>query len=468
MGTDPPSSGGDLAYGEHVDLDALRGRVVGPTLMPGDDGFRDELLGQNLYLVHTPQLVVGATSAQDVQAAVRYAAEHGLRVSVLATGHGIHATITDGMVITTRRLDEVSVDLTTRTASIGGGVRASRLIEAASEHGLAPVTGSSGTVGLTGLVLGGGPGPLARSYGYASDYVLGFTVVTSDGQIVLTNVDENPDLFWALRGGKAGFGIVVETRLRLVELGTIFGGSVAFAEADMDSVLRGWIDWTHDAPSDVTTSVAITRSPSSDRVAEGVRGRTLLLMRFAYPGDIRDGRRHAAPLLALAPQLFGHFDTMPASDIGAIHADPVDPGYSWVDGTFLQSIDANFATTLLERAGADRRSPFLKVEIRQLGGATTIDVPEGSSAGGRSSRFALNLIGTPDPALFTHRLPVAANELLDSIRPHVARENNINWWFGKRSEDFKKSWSPAAYQRLDRLRSQWDPSGVFQAGPLAP
>ncbi|MGM0931088.1 MAG: FAD-binding oxidoreductase [Actinomycetota bacterium] len=450
------------ARGTPMTVDELRATVSGPVFQRADRGFTEELLGQNLYVQHRPELVVGAFSTSDVQAAVMYAAQHQLHVSVLATGHEAQEAITAGLVITLNRMDTITIDETARTATVGGGARAGEVAKAAARFGLAPIAGSATTVGLTGLVLGGGLGPLARSHGYSSDYVNQFTVVVPTGEVLTVNKNENPELFWALRGGKGGFGVVIATQIRLVELATFYGGSVAFAEGDIEKVLRGWVEWTHTAPEEVTTSVAIMRFPPIPEIPEFMRGKTFLMLRFAYAGPAAKGQHLAAPLLALADPAFGELGELPAEKLGTIHEDPTEPTISWTDGTLLNGLDEAFVTALLDSVGEGRSTPFMVVEIRQLGGAARTDVAEGSAVSGRSSDYSLYVVGFPDPGLFETVLPDALDQLLRDIAPYVAPENFINWWSGRNLENFAKSWPLTTHTRLCELRTEWDPNGIFK------
>lgn len=432
-------------------------------LTPGDPGFAEELLGFNLTHTHRPQLVAPATSVADVQAAVRDAT--GVHVTVLATGHGADTPITDGLVITLRRLNTVTIDPDARTATFGGGVRWAAVIEAAAAFGLAPITGSSPNVGATGYLLGGGLGPLARSHGFSSDYVVGFTLVDARGELVRADADTNPDLYWALRGGKGGFGVVLETSIRLVQLATVYGGSLIFAEPDIETVLRGWIDWTTDASADVTTSVAIVRFPPLEEVPEQMRGQTVLMLRFAYPGSAAEGEALAAPLATLATPLMDTMGELPVAQIGMIHNDPVEPAPGWGRGMLLNALDGDFATAMLEHVGAGVRTPLMIAEVRHIGAATRRDVPEGSAVGGRGAGYTLHLIGVPDPTLFGAALPAVADRLQASIASWIAPETTINFADEHDPIDFRRAWPTETFERLDRLRATWDPQGVFAYGP---
>ncbi len=177
---------------------------------------------------------------------MRFAHEHKLHVSVQSTGHGaeIKPAVAGGVLITTSRINDVIIHPETKTATVGAGVTFQQLIEKASEHKLFPVSGGSVKVGIVGFLLGGGLGPLVRSHGVSSDYVRQITLVTGNGNVVTASSTENPDLFWALRGaGKIGFGVVTSLELQLVELETVYGGHLMFAEDHIEAVFRGWVKW---------------------------------------------------------------------------------------------------------------------------------------------------------------------------------------------------------------------------------
>jgi FAD/FMN-containing dehydrogenase len=436
--------------------------VSGTVHVPDDADYASEIAAFNTDVQHTPDLVVAASEAADVVRSVAFARERGLSVSVQSTGHGAHAPVTGGLLVSTRRLNTVSVDPATQTATIGAGARWDAVIAAAAEHGLAPVPGSSATVGVVGYLLGGGLGPFARSHGFSSDYALGFTVVTGAGELVEATADENPDLFWALRGGKYGLGIVTELRLRLVELDPLYAGALFFAEADIEAAMHAWADWTSSADPAVTTSAAIIRFPPLDVVPEPFRGRRLLSLRFAYPGPAADGERLAAPLRAAAPVYLDALAGMPAAQLARIHSDPTEPGPSWVTGAMLTHLDKAAVDTLLSHVGAGTDAPFVAVEVRHVGSATTRDVPEGSAVGGREGAYTLGIVSLPVPELFRTAAPAAAAALAGDLTPWRAEETTVNFTGVQRpNEPAPRPWPPAVSERLSKIRRTYDPTGIF-------
>ncbi|HEY5231381.1 MAG TPA: FAD-binding oxidoreductase [Galbitalea sp.] len=447
------------------DVSTLRSRVSGPVLISGDEGYAEESEAWIQNFVHTPDVVVGAASAEDVVEAVKFAAANGLAVRIQGSGHGSHAAITNGMLITTKRLNAVTVDPVTRIATLGAGVLADAAIAAAAEHGLAPITGSSGTVGITGLLLGGGLGPLARSFGFGSDWVREFEVVTGGGELVRANADEHPDLFWALRGGKGGLGVVTELKVELVELATLYGGSLTFDAEHIEAALRAWVTYTETAHPKVSTSVTLLRVPDLPFVPEPVRGRALLALRFAYTGDAATGEKLAAPLRAAAPVYLDELGELPAAEIGRIHNDPPNPTVGWVSGRMLNGFDQDFVTRLLEFAAPGKNFPFLATEVRHLGSATLTDVPGGSAVGGRSANGTLTVVGVPNPELFESVIPAAAEAYFDALAPWLAAENNVNFASAFASEkEYEGAGPPATFTRLAEVKKKYDPKSLFVFG----
>jgi hypothetical protein len=449
-----------------TDFDEFAARIAGPVLIPADAGYGEEVAGFNLAMVHRPDVVVGATSAADVVEAVQFARELGIPVRVQSTGHGSLYPIRGGLLITTKRLDAVTLDASARTATFGGGVRWSAIIAAAAAHGLAPIAGSSPTVGAIGYLLGGGLGPLNRSHGCSSDYLRSATLVTGAGELVEASAESNPDLFWAIRGGKGGLGIVVEATLELVELPTLYGGSLFFEIEHGPAVLGGWLDWTRTARDDISTSLAIIRFPDLDLVPPPMRGRHLLSLRFAYPGPTPEGADLAAPLRALAPVHLDALGELPASEIARVHNDPTDPMMSWVRGFAVSGPDRGFAASFLGAVGAHTSVPFTVVELRHLGGATRTDVADGSAVGARDAEFAVTIIGAPDPALFEKVLPGAVAELRGMLAPWLSESVPINWiaepWI---PEQYASAWNTPTRARLTQVRAAYDPDHVFPYGP---
>ncbi|MCU1570216.1 MAG: FAD-binding protein [Naasia sp.] len=448
------------------DVAGLRDAVTGAVFLRDDEGLADEAACFNTAIVHDPDVVVGARTTADVVEAVRFAGIHSLPVFVQATGHGAFAPITVGLLITTGRMTGVSIDRKTSVASIGAGTRWGEVVEAASRYGLAPITGSSTNVGAIGYTLGGGLGPLSRTYGFTADWVRGFTLVTADGRVVRATAEENEDLFWALRGGKGGLGVVVEMELELVPLTHVYGGGLFFDTAHIERAMRAWVDWVHTVPDTVTSSVALVRFPPIEEVPEALRGKFVLHLRYAFVGDDEEGERLLGPLRAAAPTFLDLVGEMPTSDIGSIHNDADQPGPAWDRGMQLEDIDQDFVTEFLARAGARADVPFIAIEIRHIGGAASEEQHGGTAVGGRQAPFTLVMIGVPVPELFETAMPQKSDYIVAGILPWIATETNINFLGHVAStQQFASAWPSDAFDRLAETRTAWDPDKLFAYGP---
>ncbi|MFD1715199.1 FAD-binding oxidoreductase [Amnibacterium flavum] len=450
------------------ELAELRAGVSGVVYARGDAGLAHEARCFNTAIVHDPDVVVGARGADDIIAAVAFAARHRLPVFVQATGHGAFAPITEGVLISTRRMGGVSVDPELRMATIGAGARWGAVVDRASRYGLTPITGSSSHVGAVGYTLGGGLGPLARTYGFTADWVRGFTVVTADGRLVRASATEHPDLFWALRGGKGGLGLVVDMDLELVPLKRVYGGGLFYDSEHIEDALRAWVDWVHSLPDTVTSSVALLRFPPIDEVPENLRGRFALHLRFAFIGDERDGERLLAPMRRAAPAFLDLIGDMSTTEIDSIHDDRDQAGPAWDRGMQLTDIDQAFVTALLSRAGAGSDVPFIAIEIRHIGAGATRGASQDTAIGGAGSPFTLVMIGVPVPELFDSVLPQSSDYIVSGILPWIADETNINFLGHVAStQQFASAWPADAFSRLIETRTAWDPEGLFAypAGP---
>ncbi|WP_206785122.1 FAD-binding oxidoreductase [Amycolatopsis sp. MtRt-6] len=427
-------------------------------LHPGQDGYAEEVAGFQTAVPSTPAAVVAAESAEDVVAAVRYATEHRLAVAVQATGHGLTAG-TDGLLISTRRMTGVEIDAAARTARVEAGARWEAVIAAAGAHGLAPLSGSSPDVGVVGYTLSGGFGLLARRYGRAADHVRALDVVTADGE--LRRAEPGSDLFWALRGGRDGFGVVTAIEFGLLPVAELYGGSLTFDGADVPAVLRAWRTWSAAAPDTLTTSLAMIRYPDLPMVPAPVRGRHVAQVRVAYLGE--DGDDVVAPLRAVTPALADTLRRLPFTESGSIAAEPRQPhGYHGTNATVSQLNDA-MLDAIVEHAGPGAAAPPVLI-IDRLGGALA-RTPETPGVGWDSSAEfvvrALSLVGDDGvPAIRR-----AHAKLFDALAPWTTGRL-LPFVYGEHApEEVAESVFPAAdLRRLRELKRRYDAGNVFRAG----
>ena len=449
---------------EAADLAELRGAVRGAVHAPGDPGYRT--IGFNVTVVRRPAAVVDVANTDDVAATVRFAAEHGLTVGVFATGHGGTGLTEGSILVRTAALDTVVVDATTRTARIGAGVRWQAVIDAAAPHGLAPVCGSAPSVGVVGFLSGGGIGPLVRAMGSSADYVRSITVVTGDGEVRTATAQENPELFWGLRGGKSTLGLITEVIIDLPQIAEIYGGAVDFDGAQAATVLRAWRDWAADLSTEASTSVALINLPPLPGVPPMLAGKLTVAVRYASVADLATAAADFAPMRAIAPVVLDAVGPMPYAAIGSIHADPSEPMPVMEGGGLLAALPDDALECLVATVNSPVAALLPSVEVRQLGGAYAHDQGVRSALCHRDAAFNLHLVGVvPDE----QAAPAAAGAIASVL------EQTAPWSRGAALPNFVATDDPANLHKcydedtaawLAALADQFDPQGVLRVGQV--
>jgi hypothetical protein len=446
-------------------LDDLRSRVRGPVLAAGDDGLAAEVAAWNVAVQHTPAVAVGATCAADVVAAVSWAVAQDLRVAVQATGHGPVRNAAGALLITTRRMQGVHIDADRRIVRVQAGVRWAAVMEAAAEHGLAGLCGSSSDVGVVGYTLGGGMGSLGRAHGFAADSVTAVEIVTADGRLRRVTADDDPELFWALRGGKGNFGVVTALEFELVPVPSLFGGGIFFAGDDAPALLHRFREWAPALPEEVSTSIAILRVPDLPELPQPLRGQTVVHLRFACAGtDVALAEQLLSPMKIAGTILLGYVGPMRTDELDAIHMDPKDPMPGWETGIVLRELPAEAVDALLATAGPQLPIPLIMAELRLMGGALSRPARVPDAVAGRSGAFSLFVLGPAVPEL-ARVVPAVGRGVLQALAPWRAEESMINFLGDVSGPGEVLAAYPEAFrERLVAVKRAVDPTGVFTFG----
>lgn len=350
------------------DIDSLRTLLSGRAFIPDEPGFAGSHRGFNLAETHRPDLVVEATCPADIAAAIAYACAHDLPARVQATGHGVGLPLERGVLISTARMADMRIDADTHTVTASAGARWQDIIPAASDCGLSTLCGSSPDVGVVGYSLGGGMSPMGRTFGFAADHVRRLRMLDADGDLHTIDTDSEPDLFWALRGGKPSVGIVTELEIGLVDAPHYYGGAIFYPGADAAELLTTFSDWAPTLPESVSTSIALLRLPDVAEVPEPLRGRLSVHLRYVHIGDSEVGEALLAPMRAAAAPIIDLVADSPASAIGSVHQDPTEPMPARDDSVRLSGFPRAAAAALLEVAGPDVDVPLIIAEIRLMEG----------------------------------------------------------------------------------------------------
>jgi FAD/FMN-containing dehydrogenase len=438
-------------------------------LVRGDEGYDAARQTWNVTTFEQqPAVVVLPKSAADVPPAVAFARNHDLPIAVQGGGHGHPAPADEALLI--NFADMAGVRVTPRadgsggTARVEAGAKWREVVAAAHPHGLAPLNGFAGTVGVVGYTLGGGVGWMARQYGAAAGSMRSAEVVTSEGRLRQVNAQSHSDLFWGLRGGGGNFGIVTALELELFPVRDVFGGFLVFPLAQGKEALTAYAKWTKDAPETLTSAVRLVHYPPAPQIPEPLRGASAIAIMACYNGSTAEGEALLKPLRSIGAALVDTFRRLPYSEIGTIANDPPDapPLFTGMDSGGLREVSSDAIDSLLRIAG-DRASGIFLVELRHMGGALARQ-PEGSMPFGfRSPWFISALAAAPTPdALQEGKRSIGT--LMQALMPIQTGERLINGLDAGNTGPHltRAAYSAENYQKLAALKGKYDPANVFR------
>jgi hypothetical protein len=436
--------------------------IAGRVATPSDADWDRARTAWNLAADQRPEAVAFVESGDDIAVVVRFAAENGLRVTGQGTGHGAAplAPLAGAILIKTERMRGVEVDPDARTARVEAGVLSLELGEAAGAHGLCFLPGSSPDVGVIGYTLGGGLSWLGRRHGFACNRVRAIELVDASGEPRTVDADNDPDLFWALRGGGGGYGVVTALQLNLLPIAEIYAGALVFpAEVGADAV-RAYRDWVASAPDEITSVVRFLTPPPIPDVPEPIRGRPLLTIDGAYAGDRAEGEAAFAPLRQIGETIMDTFEWMPTAGLSRIHMDPENPVPGIGDGHLIADLPDQAIEAFTAIAGPDSGSPMLLSELRHLGGALGRPAEDGGALSHLDAGFVTYSVGLPMTPELGAAIPAHLATIEDAMRPWIA---GAYYNFTERPCDADAILPADVCTRLAEVKRKWDPDGRIVA-----
>jgi FAD/FMN-containing dehydrogenase len=439
---------------------ALRARLWGELVLPGDEAWDEARLAWNLAVDQRPAAVALPETADDVVEIVDFAREHGFRVAPQGTGHNAAPLgwLDETILLKTTSMRRVEIDPESRSARVEAGVLWDEVTAAAAEHGLAALAGTSPDVGVVGYSLGGGVSWLARKHGLAANSITGVELVTADGQLVRADADNEPDLFWALRGGGGNFGVVTSLEFRLYPIADVYAGWLIWPVERATEVLTAWQEWTETVPDEVTSIGRIINVPPLPSIPETLRGRSLAVVEATLIGDEADGAALLAPLRALGPEL-DTFGTMPASALSTLHRDPERPVPGVGDGLLLDGITADTVAAIADCVGTD--SPLTSVELRHLGGALRRTAPGSGVLATVDADYLLFAVGSAPTAELAEAVAREIALLQGAVARWDAGRTNMN--FAQQPRSGRSLFGEDGYARLRQAKAIVDPDNLFHA-----
>ena len=447
-------------------LRRLAAGIRGRLLFPGDAGWEDAVLLWNGMAATQPALVVQPASPADVATTVAFARDHGLLLSVKGGGHNIAGTaITEGgLTLDMSAIREVDVDAGARLAHVGAGCRLGDVDRATQAHGLATVLGFISETGVAGLTLGGGLGYLTRRFGWTVDNLEEVEIVTADGRVRLASRDENPDLFWAVRGGGGNFGVVTRFTFRLHEVGpTVYGGLIAWPFDRIDEVLGAYRTVTEGSPRELTMWAPLIRAPAAPFVPPEWHGEKVCALCVCYTGDLAGADEALAPIRSLRDPVVDLLGEYPYVQLQS-YLDENEPNgmhYYWKT-EYLTELSDGFlgvARDLFEECPI----PHAEVGVLHIGGALNERDWDDGAVGNRDVRYVVGANGmwAPDePNAEQYRQWI--RQAWERIRPFSTGRTYVNFQTADEGADRVRATYGPNFDRLVEIKRRYDPDNVFR------
>ena len=445
-------------------IEQLRAAVKGPVITPDDptyDKVRRVFAGD---IDGHPAVVVRAAGADDVARAVEIARDAEAELAIRSGGHSGagHSTTDGGIVLDLRDMNRIEFDVEGRTAWAEGGVFAADYTHQAGQHGLATGFGDTGSVGISGLTLGGGIGFLVRKYGLTIDSLLGAEVVTADGVVRQVDEEHDPDLFWAIRGGGGNFGVATRLKFRLHDVPEIVGGMM-FLPATAETV-EAFVAEAQTAPDELSTIGNVMPCPPMPFVPESAHGKLIIFAFLTWAGDVADGQKVLDRFRGLGQPLADMTRPMPYSGMYM----PEDEEYrptAIARTMFIDHVDGPTAVKIMD--GLEASDAAMRVtQLRPLGGAMA-RVPEDATAfAPRSSRIMANVAAFYDGPDDRPIREAWVNELSAAL-PRDGRAY-VNFLVNEGEQGVRAAYPGATYDRLAEIKRRYDPMNLFRRNQNIP
>ena len=445
-------------------LEALSAQIRGTVLREGDAAYDDIRGIWNGMIDRRPGLIVCCVGASDVVSAVNFARENKLLVSVRGGGHNIagSAVCDGGLMIDLSLMKSVRVDVGARRAWVGPGATLADVDRETQAFGLALPTGINSTTGIAGLTLGGGFGWITRKFGLTIDNLVSADVVTADGKLLRASQSENPDLFWALRGGGGNFGVVTAFEFQLHQLGPqVFSGLVVHPFADAAKVLREYRAALETAPDELTCWVVMRQAPPLPFLPAEWHGKEVLVLAMCYCGDIQAGEKATQKLRSIGTPIADVVGPNPFTGWQQAFDPLLAPGARnyWKSHDFTEFSDK--AAEVVTAAIARLPGPECEVFVGHVGGAAGRVAADATAFPQRNSHFVMNVHARwREPAMDKACIDWARS-LYEAAKPYAAGTAYVNFMPEDEVDRVEAAYG-GNYRRLLEIKQRYDPQNLFR------
>ena len=456
------TSGGSQTLDDAA-VGALSSGLQGKLIQQDDATYDETRAIWNAMIDKRPGLIVQCASASDIVTAVKFAREHDLLVTVRGAGHNIagKAVCDGGLMIDLSQMKGVRVDAGAKRAFVEPGATLGDLDAATAAHGLATPTGINSTTGIAGLVLGGGFGWLSRKYGMTIDNLVSADVVTADGSELHASEDENSDLFWALRGGGANFGVVTQFEFRLHQVGPdLLSGLIVLPQSQAKEALKKYAAFTKTMPEELNVWAVLRKAPPLPFLPEDIHGTDVIIFAICWAGDPEEGEKAIAPIREWGDPVGEHVGVQPFAAWQQAFDPLLTPGFRnyWKSHNFTEISDG-LIDVVVENA-AKVPTGHCEVFIACLGGATSRVAADAMAYSHRDANYVMNVHGRWETAAEDAAGIAWARGAFDGAAPFATGGVYVN--FMPDDEDDRVGAAYGVNQgRLADLKKKYDPTNFF-------
>jgi len=449
---------------ENKIIQELKSKIRGQVISPTEPDYNKARAIWNAMINKKPGVIVRCSGVADVITSVNIARESNLLLAVHGAGHNIagNSVCDGGIMIDLSQMNSVRIDPKSKKAYVEPGAILGDFDHEAQAFGLATPLGINSTTGVSGLTLGGGFGWLTRKYGMTIDNLISADVITADGELVHTNENQKPDLFWAIRGGGGNFGIVTLFEFQLHKVGPdVLAGLMVFPFKDAKSVLKKYRKFVQKIPNELNVWAILRQAPPLPFLPKRVHGKEVVILAILYSGEIKQGQKLIKPLRRFAKAHGEHTGAMPYEAWQQGFDPLLTPGARnyWKSHNFSELSDGAL-DAIIEYAGK-LPSPQCEIFIGLLGGKAAKVSPDAMAYGNRDANFILNVHSRWDKAKDDTKCISWARDFFDASAPYATGSVYINFVTQDETDRIAAAYGKN-YKKLVRIKNKYDPNNLFR------
>jgi FAD/FMN-containing dehydrogenase len=446
-----------------MEVAQLKARFRGEIIQPGDAAYDNARKVYNGMIDKLPRLIARCVDVADVMAAVEYGRENNLLTAIRGGSHnaGGLGTCDDGLVIDLSHMKGVRVDPAARAARVEAGCTWGDVDHATHAFGMATPSGFISTTGVAGLTLGGGIGYLTRRFGLTIDNLLGVDVVLADGRFVTANEKENPDLFWAVRGGGGNFGVVTSFLFRLHAVKTVYAGPTFWPLEQTTEVMKAYREFILKAPEEVNGFLAFLTIPPAPMFPATLHNKKVCGIMWCCTAPAGEAEKALKPMRAVGKPLLDHVGELPFPAVQSLFDPLYPPGLQqYWRADFVKELSDEAIARHVEH-GAKLPTMLSTMHIYAIDGAAQRVGKNDTAFSYRDANWAQVIVGVdPEP---TNKDQIAkwCKDYFDALHPYSAGGAYVNFMMEEGQERVKAAFR-GNYDRLAAIKKKYDPTNFFR------